>query len=1085
MLKQRPVHHHLLPATPTSHGKRALAVCATLGLLATTLPAWSATVVNDTWIDGNRNQPAAPTYSENGIDADADGNIESAWYSSIAANLTVVDDAIPGGDQFLRGTVAAASAVSWVTYFTPEAAPVTLVNPGDQIQVTWVFSLSGLNATSTGQGFRVAIVDSPAAARITTETTPGTAAYAGYGLFGNMRSGTLGNANSFAIMERANASGALLSASGDWSLRANGAGNSTPGYANDTPYTFIMTFTRSAADELDITATMTGAGLGVDGNGLSVSYLDNTPNSFTFDTFNTRPQTGNDTATTFNTSLFKVEYLAACVGASVITDPTNKTVALGQSASFQVGAGGATPTYQWQVSTDTGVNWNNVTSGTGGTTANYATATTTGPDDGNQYRCIVNVACDSSSATSAVATLSLTLPKNLTWVGDGSANLWDTTTANWSGDNSTFAANDNVTFNDSGSATPAVDLVGVISPNTITVNSSQNYTFGTTTSGSLGGVATLTKSGAGTLTLNTVNSFTGKATVNGGTLSIATGSQLGTAPASFVADQLTLNGGALQVTASGSINANRGTTLGASGGTYNVDPGVSFTNTPVTTGPGHLIKIGQGTLRLPTANTHAGNTVISNGTLSVGNANAFGNGTIVLAGGTADFPTATTIANSVLVTQESTLSFGTTGNSAVVLNGLNLTGFPGQTLTITPTASTTAATRVRVNNGLTNSFTFDANLVLNGTFTFATYNNEGDQVYNGVISGSGIMGRRSPLAGTAGRTILNGDNTYSGGTVIADGAIGFGLDSTGTPVTSGPIGTGALLLENNPNTLHRLYASGGPRTVGNAITWPAGVNQDLTIEGSEALTLTGDMDLGGSTRTIAANNNATTTFGGVISNGGLTKTGPGVLLLNGANTYVGTTTVSNGTLGGLGTIAGSVMVESPGSLAPGTSGLGTLTVNGDLTLSGDTAVDINANTSDSDLVTGIDTANYGGTLTINNLAGLLAVGQSYTLFSATTHTGSFASFSPATPGAGLVWSFSNGVLSVANASVSQPTLNVSQADNILTFSWTGAFKLQAQTNSLSVGIANNWGDYPGGNTSPVNAPIDQANGSVFFRLINQ
>jgi autotransporter-associated beta strand protein len=430
------------------------------------------------------------------------------------------------------------------------------------------------------------------------------------------------------------------------------------------------------------------------------------------------------------------------------------------------------------------------------------------------------------------------------------------------------------------------------------------------------------------------------------------------------------------------------------------------------------------------------------------------------------------------------LTFATTGNSAVILNG-SLTGTSGRTLTITPPGATTTSTRVRVNNGLTNSFTFDANLVLNGTFTYATYNNVGDQIYNGVISGAGALGRRSPLAGVAGRTILNGDNTYSGGTAIADGAIGFGIDSTGSPaVTSGPIGTGALSLENNPNTLHRLYASGGAHTVGNAITWPAGVNQDLTIEGSDALTLNGDMDLGGSPRTIAANNSATTTFGGVISNGGLTKTGAGVLLLNGVNTYVGTTTVSNGTLGGLGTIAGSVVIESPSSLSPGTSGIGTLTVNGDLTVNGNTAVDINASTTGSDLITGISTANYGGTLTVNNLAGTLAAGQSYTLFSATTHSSTFASYSPATPGSGLAWSFANGVLSVVS-SAAPPTLGVSQAGNTLTFTWTGAFKLQAQTNSLSTGITGVWFDYPGGNSSPVNTTINPANGSVFYRLINQ
>lgn len=767
-------------------------------------------------------------------------------------------------------------------------------------------------------------------------------------------------------------------------------------------------------------------------------------------------------------------------GISVQPSPANATNSVGGLRTYSVTATGSGLSYQWR---HAGTNLSNGGSISGATSATL-TINPVATTDAGSYECIVSGAC-SPAAQSDTVVLDVRLPANLTWAGDGVFNYWDLTSANWTGDDTMFADGDNVTFNNSGNNAVAVDLVGVITPVAINVNASQDYTIGTTTSGSLGGTSAINKTGSGKLTLTTVNTFVGKTTINGGTISIDAGNKLGAAPGTFVADQLTLNGGALQVTASGSINANRGTTLGASGGTINVDPGVNFTNTPVTTGPGNLTKIGSGLLRLPTANTYSGNTVISNGTLSVGNANAFGSGTIVLAGGTIDFPTATTIANSVQVTDDSTLSFGTTGNSAVVLNGLGLTGSSGKTLTITPTVATSASTRVRVNNGLTNSLTFDANLNLNGTFTYATYNNEGDQVYNGVISGTGILGRRSPLAGTAGRTILNGDNTYSGGTVIADGAIGFGLDSTGTPVTSGPIGTGALSLENNPNTLHRLFASGGARTVGNAITWPATANQDLTIEGSNALTLTGDMDLGAATRTIACSNSAATTFSGAIGNGGLTKTGPGVLLLNGGNTYSGTTTVSNGTLGGIGTISGPVVVEDPGSLAPGTSGIGTLTVNSDVTLNGNTAVDINASTTGSDLVTGIGTANYGGTLTINNLAGTLAAGQNYTLFSASTHSGTFASFSPATPGAGLAWSFANGVLSVVTAPVGQPTLNVSQAGNTLTFTWTGAFKLQAQTNSLSVGITGTWFDYPSGGSSPVNATINPANGSVFFRLINQ
>jgi len=68
--------------------------------------------------------------------------------------------------------------------------------------------------------------------------------------------------------------------------------------------------------------------------------------------------------------------------------------------------------------------------------------------------------------------------------------------------------------------------------------------------------------------------------------------------------------------------------------------------------------------------------------------------------------------------------------------------------------------------------------------------------------------------------------------------------------------------------------------------------------------------------------------------------------------------------------------------------------------------------------------------------------------------------------------------------VAPPTLDYTVAPDgaSVDFSWTGTFKLQSQTNTLSTGLSTNWLDYPGGASSPVSVPIDQAQGSVFFRL---
>jgi len=66
-----------------------------------------------------------------------------------------------------------------------------------------------------------------------------------------------------------------------------------------------------------------------------------------------------------------------------------------------------------------------------------------------------------------------------------------------------------------------------------------------------------------------------------------------------------------------------------------------------------------------------------------------------------------------------------------------------------------------------------------------------------------------------------------------------------------------------------------------------------------------------------------------------------------------------------------------------------------------------------------------------------------------------------------------------------PLLDYNYSAGVLTISWSGSgFRLQAQTNSLSVGLNGNWSDYPGGGTSPVGVTVDKTKGSVFFRLSN-
>jgi hypothetical protein len=95
-----------------------------------------------------------------------------------------------------------------------------------------------------------------------------------------------------------------------------------------------------------------------------------------------------------------------CLTASLVSSPASVTQVEGINTTFKVVAGGTSPSYQWQISTNSGGTWNNITDAVlaAYTTPNLYQAS----DNGHQYRAVVNVACDSSSITSAVATVTLT-----------------------------------------------------------------------------------------------------------------------------------------------------------------------------------------------------------------------------------------------------------------------------------------------------------------------------------------------------------------------------------------------------------------------------------------------------------------------------------------------------------------------------------------------------------------------------------------------------------------------------------------------------------------------------------------------------
>jgi len=277
---------------------RVFSVAFALGLA---LPSYGAVLVSNVWNTGVSTYPASPTYSEMGVDSNSSGDLESAWFRGGNGAL------IPSAGHLLINNFTAASH-TLTTYFTSEGSEVNLADPGDMLKVTWVFTPSGiLSNNNSGSGLRLCVVDSPSAARIAADATPGAAIYTGYGMFMNMGF-QLSNATPFQLMERATTSQNLLSSSAGWSFLTNNAVLGTTGYANGTTYTYTMTLTRNGSGGLDVVSTMAGGSIGGTGS-ITDTYTDSTPSGFLYDTFAIRPSDANSSAAQFDTTLFQVEFI--------------------------------------------------------------------------------------------------------------------------------------------------------------------------------------------------------------------------------------------------------------------------------------------------------------------------------------------------------------------------------------------------------------------------------------------------------------------------------------------------------------------------------------------------------------------------------------------------------------------------------------------------------------------------------------------------------------------------------------------------------------------------------------------------------
>lgn len=342
----------------------------------------------------------------------------------------------------------------------------------------------------------------------------------------------------------------------------------------------------------------------------------------------------------------------------------------------------------------------------------------------------------------------------------------------------------------------------------------------------------------------------------------------------------------------------------------------------------------------------------------------------------------------------------------------------------------------------------------------------GDLTIKGVITGS--AGNETPGVGFqkfgTGSLVLSGASTFGQATAIRGGSIILAANDclpTGSAVFFKS--SSKLLLNGYRQTVSGLGVQDG--TAANAISGGSTNLSTLTVncltDYTNAAVLGGTNLYGNNLALVKASvgrlvlTASNTATGGTLVNGG-------TLEVNASLASTNVTVQTGATLSGTGPLKGALIVQAGGVLAPGIGGIGTLKLTNTLTLAGTALMEINKSAATSDKVQGIGSLTYGGTLVVTNLAGTLAAGDSYTLFTATNYSGSFSSILlPALTG-NLAWDTSklgvNGSLSVGLA----PSVALVPATTNVTYG-LGAILTAAATGTAPLGYQ--W-FYPNANPIP-------------------
>jgi len=319
---------------------------------------------------------------------------------------------------------------------------------------------------------------------------------------------------------------------------------------------------------------------------------------------------------------------------------------------------------------------------------------------------------------------------------------------------------------------------------------------------------------------------------------------------------------------------------------------------------------------------------------------------------------------------------------------------------------------------------------------------------------------------------------------------------------AGQASRGRLNISGTNTVIRRNFTIAIPDTTGASVTINAAPNGLLTVGGNVSLTgglsSTGTKillnDGSGETNFFKVAGNFTATgyldgFGSALTTFDFNGTGPQSLTLP-ASAFLLTPTAMNWQVeAGSSVVLASSIQAFNNFTNNGTLTFGANTISGGTTLALNSSGIVNGDGTNQ-LVSGMSNLVNGGTLNLTNSVSLptLAGGTSFTLFGASSYSGTFGSLLPSTPGGGNSWVTTQlntaGILAVSGGvNTNPPQLQATVNGNTLSLAWPTNAGWTLLTNSVGLTATNQWFPYPNSaNLTNVNITVNPANNNVFFRM---